>query len=87
MPSVAKTLLVRAALCLLLLPLTALLARLASAQSATPAVLSSPYAEAQSNARKIAAELIARGIPGLAIAVAVDGKLAYAEGFGYADIE
>lgn len=87
MPSAAKTFLVRAALCLLLFPLTAPPARLASAQSASPAVLPPPYAEAQSNARKVAADLIARGIPGLAIAVAVDGKLAYAEGFGYADLE
>jgi len=87
MPSATKTFFVRAALCLLLFPLTAPLARLASAQSASPAVLPSPYADAQSNARKVATELIARGIPGLAIAVSVDGKLAFAEGFGYADLE
>ncbi|MGB6485033.1 MAG: serine hydrolase domain-containing protein [Candidatus Acidiferrales bacterium] len=29
----------------------------------------------------------ARGIPGLAVAVALDGHLVYAEGFGYADLE
>jgi serine beta-lactamase-like protein LACTB, mitochondrial len=46
-----------------------------------------PYAEARANANKIGNELIARGIPGLAIAVAVDGRLLYAEGFGYADLE
>ena len=80
----------RAGLCFLLVSLTAaLVAPLACAQSAAPApaVQPSPYAEAQSNARKIAAELIARGIPGLAVAVAIHGKLAYAEGFGYADLE
>lgn len=80
----------RAGLCFLLVSLTAaLVAPLACAQSAAPApaVQPSPYAEAQSNARKIAAELIARGIPGLAVAVAIHGKLAFAEGFGYADLE
>src|SRR5690348_7836007 len=87
MRSAAKTLFLRAAFCLLFLPLTAPFARFACAQSPAPALLPSPYDEAQSNARKIAAELIARGIPGLAIAVAIDGKLAYAEGFGYADLE
>ena len=37
--------------------------------------------------RKIATELVARGIPGLAVAVAIHGKLVFAEGFGYADLE
>jgi serine beta-lactamase-like protein LACTB, mitochondrial len=32
-------------------------------------------------------ELLARGIPGLAMAVAVDGKIVFSEGFGYADLE
>src|SRR5262245_53766026 len=32
-------------------------------------------------------EWLARGIPGLTLAVAVDGKIVYAEGFGYADLE
>jgi len=45
------------------------------------------FTEARANADRIGAELIARGIPGLAIAVAVDGKIVYAEGFGYADLE
>lgn len=46
-----------------------------------------PYAEARANANKIGNELVARGIPGLAVAVAVNGHLVYAEGFGYADLE
>ncbi|HUL16034.1 MAG TPA: serine hydrolase domain-containing protein [Terriglobales bacterium] len=46
-----------------------------------------PFAAARANADKIGAELIARGIPGLAIAVTVDGKIVYAQGFGYADLE
>ncbi|HTU36088.1 MAG TPA: serine hydrolase domain-containing protein [Candidatus Acidoferrum sp.] len=45
------------------------------------------YAEARANANKIGNELVARGIPGVAVAVAVDGHLVYAEGFGYADLE
>ena len=53
-----------------------------SAQSATP-----NYAEARGHARKVGNELLARGIPGLAISVAVDGRVVYAEGFGYADLE
>lgn len=57
-------------------------------QSATaPAQAAQPYAEARANADKIGKELIARGIPGLALAVAVNGRLVYAEGFGYADLE
>lgn len=45
------------------------------------------YADAAANANKIGNELVARGIPGVAIAVAVDGHVVYAEGFGYADLE
>lgn len=46
-----------------------------------------PYAAARANAHKIGSELLARGIPGLAVAVAVNGHLVYTEGFGYADLE
>jgi len=46
-----------------------------------------PYAAARENADKQAKEWLARGIPGLALAVAVDGKIMYSEGFGYADLE
>jgi serine beta-lactamase-like protein LACTB len=45
------------------------------------------YAQAEQNARKIANEWLARGIPGVTLAVAVDGRTVYAEGFGYADLE
>jgi CubicO group peptidase (beta-lactamase class C family) len=53
--------------------------------AAAPAV--QPYAAARANAQKIGSELLARGIPGLALAVAVNGRTVYAEGFGYADLE
>src|SRR5271165_626249 len=56
-------------------------------QSAAPAPQTSPYAAARENADRQAKEWLARGIPGLALAVAVDGKLVYSEGFGYADLE
>jgi serine beta-lactamase-like protein LACTB, mitochondrial len=47
----------------------------------------SPYAAASDNANRQAKEWIARGTPGLALAVAVDGKIVYSEGFGFADLE
>ncbi len=64
----------------------------AYAQNATvavqqPAVVQAPYAEASANADKQGKEWIARGIPGISLAVAVDGKMVYSEGFGYADLE
>ncbi len=55
--------------------------------AAAPALASEPYAEARAHAHAIGNELLARGIPGMAVAVAVDGHLVYAEGFGYADLE
>ena len=45
------------------------------------------YAEAAENANRQAKEWVGRGIPGLAIAVAVDGRIVFSEGFGYADLE
>jgi serine beta-lactamase-like protein LACTB, mitochondrial len=48
---------------------------------------SDPYAAARANADRQAKEWIARGIPGLSLTVAVDGKIVYSEGFGYADLE
>jgi serine beta-lactamase-like protein LACTB, mitochondrial len=45
------------------------------------------YAQAEQNARKIANEWLARRIPGVTLAVAVDGRIVYAEAFGYADLE
>jgi serine beta-lactamase-like protein LACTB, mitochondrial len=56
-------------------------------QSATTAAQTVPYAAARENADRQAKEWLARGIPGLALAVAVDGKIVYSEGFGYADLE
>src|SRR4051812_12486592 len=43
--------------------------------------------DAQSQARTVANGLVARGTPGFSVAVAVDGHLVFAEGFGYADLE
>jgi len=45
------------------------------------------YEAARANADRQAKEWIARGIPGLSLTVAVDGKIMYSEGFGYADLE
>ena len=42
---------------------------------------------ARANAERQAKEWLARGIPGLSLTVAVDGKIVYSEGFGYADLE
>jgi serine beta-lactamase-like protein LACTB len=55
--------------------------------AAAPALAPQPYAAARDHAHAVGNELLARGIPGLAVAVAVDGHLVYAEGFGYADLE
>ena len=56
-----------------------------------------PYAQAQpsarhtaaiDSARRIAAGLVtSRRLPGLSVAVAVDGEIVWSEGFGYADVE
>jgi len=50
-------------------------------------VAASPYGAAQGNADRQAKEWLGRGIPGLALAVAVEGKIVYSQGFGYADLE
>src|SRR5215470_6714128 len=60
--------------------------RLTFAQAAAaPATVSASLAS--EHARAIAKEWLARGIPGFNIAVAIDGKIVYSEGFGYADLE
>ena len=67
----------------------------ASAQSSgdlatAPAVAPAPlrYAEVVEEARALVrADLAARGYPGIAIAVAVDGETVWSEGFGYANLE
>jgi len=55
--------------------------------SATAVAHEKDYAKAEQRARAIAKDLLGRGIPGLTLAVAVDGRIVYAEGFGYADLE
>jgi serine beta-lactamase-like protein LACTB len=48
---------------------------------------SDSYGAARANADRQGKEWIARGTPGLSLAVAVDGKIVYSEGFGFADLE
>jgi serine beta-lactamase-like protein LACTB, mitochondrial len=55
--------------------------------TAPSAVVTARYADARAHAHKVGSELLGRGIPGLAVAVAVDGRIVFAEGFGYADLE
>jgi serine beta-lactamase-like protein LACTB len=45
------------------------------------------WAAAAARAHAIACEKLAPGIPGFAIAVAVDGRIVWSEAFGYADLE
>jgi serine beta-lactamase-like protein LACTB, mitochondrial len=56
-----------------------------AATTQTPAA--EEYAAAKEHARAIAKEWLARGIPGFSVSVAIDGKIIYSEGFGYADLE
>jgi len=62
-------------------------ANLAQGQATSTTTRNDTFAAARENADKQAKEWLAKGIPGLAVAVAVDGKLVYSEGFGYADLE
>jgi serine beta-lactamase-like protein LACTB, mitochondrial len=55
--------------------------------TAPSSVVTTRYADARAHARQVGSELLTRGIPGLAVAVAVDGRVVFAEGFGYADLE
>src|SRR5262249_55161977 len=57
----------------------------AQASAATSVTLSTN--SAADHARTTAKEWLARGIPGFSVTVAVDGKIVYSEGFGYADLE
>src|SRR5262249_15231163 len=52
-----------------------------------PVANAKDYAAAKSHAHAVAKEWLAKGIPGVTLAVAVDGKIVYTEGFGYADVE
>lgn len=56
-------------------------------QAAAGAATKNSYASAREFADHQAKEWLGRGVPGLALAVAVDGKIVYSEGFGYADLE
>jgi serine beta-lactamase-like protein LACTB, mitochondrial len=56
-------------------------------QSAAAVAQAAPYAAARENAERQAKEWLARGIPGFSVTVAIDGKIVYSEGFGYADLE
>jgi len=61
---------------------------LALAQNAAATVATAKdFSKAEEHARAVAKEWLGRGIPGLSIAVAVDGQIVYSEGFGYADLE
>ena len=62
-------------------------ARSQSATAAAVAPAPDNYAPAREKAQGVAREILTRGVPGLAITVAVDGKIVYSEGFGYADLE
>ena len=55
--------------------------------SSQTTLTAAPYAHAKENADKQAKEWIARGTPGLALAVASDGRILYSESFGFADLE
>jgi serine beta-lactamase-like protein LACTB len=57
------------------------------AQSHSISAASASRAAAIEHARAIAKDWLARGIPGFAVAVAIDGVIVYSEGFGYADLE
>jgi CubicO group peptidase (beta-lactamase class C family) len=58
------------------------------AQAAPAAIATkADYRKAEEHARAVAKEWLERGIPGVSVAVAVDGKIVYSEGFGYADLE
>jgi serine beta-lactamase-like protein LACTB len=48
---------------------------------------SATRAAAIEHARAVAKDWLARGIPGFAVAVAIDDMIVYSEGFGYADLE
>jgi len=69
----------------------ALVARPAAAQTAGPYALRATAvkraAAIAEGRRKIAAYMAERGVPGLSIAVSVNGTLAWSEGFGLADVE
>jgi CubicO group peptidase (beta-lactamase class C family) len=68
-----------------------LVAALGSAPQARPTAdtgSAPPYAEATEVARELAVAVLEEAnLPGLSIAVGIDGAIAWSEGFGYADLE
>jgi serine beta-lactamase-like protein LACTB len=58
-----------------------------AAQHSSVSSSSATRAAAIEHARAVAKDWLARGIPGFAVAVAIDGAIVYSEGFGYADLE
>jgi len=59
----------------------------ATVPSSIASVPSERYANAVADAQRRARELVAGGLPSLSVAVAKDGEIVWAEGFGYADSE
>lgn len=76
---------------LIAVPMFAALTPSLHAQIGAPYAYAQPsarHAAAIDSARKIAAGLVtSRRLPGLSVAVAVDGEIVWSEGFGYADVE
>jgi serine beta-lactamase-like protein LACTB, mitochondrial len=54
--------------------------------SRSAAAVSPPFAQIVARARALVCERLAGRIPGLQVAVGVDGRLVWSEGFGYADV-
>lgn len=52
-----------------------------------PAVIAAQPADAAARAHELLAEQVAPKVPGLAAAVAVDGRLVWSDTFGFADLE
>ena len=60
---------------------------LLAAATTAQAPANDALASARQSADQQGKEWIQRGIPGLSLTVAVDGKIVYSEGFGFADLE
>jgi len=59
-----------------------------SVPSAAAGAPAARYAGAVAEARRLARELaVTENLPGLSVAVAHEGRVAWAEGFGWADVE
>lgn len=73
------------------LVLPALMASPLAAQTPVPATVSASdaaFAQAVADARVVSAALVEQAnLPGLSVAVGIDGEVVWSEGFGYADVE